>query len=142
MSFWQTKTLAEMSFGEWESLCDGCGQCCLHKLEDEDNGQIAFTNVACDLLDVPTCSCSSYVDRFKKVPGCVDLRRQDFSKVKWLPITCAYRLLNEGKPLLDWHPLITGNRDSVHQAGISVAAYAVKEAQVDDFEDHIIAWMD
>lgn len=142
MRFWETKSLAEMTHDEWESLCDNCGKCCLHKLEDEETGQIAFTRVACRLLDLSRCRCTHYAERVRLVPECIDLRQHDFAEYKWLPTTCAYRLLSQGDSLPDWHPLRSGHPDSVVTAGISVTHYALKEQDVDDLEDHIIAWLD
>ena len=142
MSFWETKNLAEMTNAEWESLCDNCGKCCLHKLEDEETGQIAFTRVACRLLDLKRCRCTHYAERVRLVPECIDLRQHDFAEYKWLPTTCAYRLLSQGDSLPDWHPLRSGDPESIVKAGISVASYALKEQDVDDLEDHIIAWLD
>lgn len=142
MSFWKTKKLTEMTTEEWESLCDNCGKCCLHKLEDEDTGQIAFTRVACRLLDLDSCRCTRYSERTCVVPECIDLQQHDFAEYKWLPASCAYRLLSDGKPLPAWHPLISGNAESVRHARISVSAYAVKEQDVDDLEDYIIDWLD
>jgi uncharacterized protein len=141
MSFWRTKSLAEMTTEEWESLCDNCGQCCLHKLEDEDTGEIAFTRVVCDLIDLKTCRCTDYTERTRRVPECLDLKQHDFSEYRWLPATCAYRLLSDGEELPTWHPLISGSKGSVRKAGMSVSAYAIKEAEVDDMEDHIIYWL-
>lgn len=141
MRFWETKTLAEMTTEQWESLCDGCGQCCLHKLEDEDTGELAFTSVCCDLIDLDTCRCTRYSERCSLVPECLDLKQHDFAEYNWLPATCAYRLLTDGKPLPEWHPLITGNPESVKQAGASISSYATKESQVDDLEDYIIEWL-
>ena len=142
MSFWLTKKLTEMSQSEWESLCDQCGQCCLHKLEDEDNGQIAFTRVACNFIDIKTCHCNCYSQRTETVSYCIDLKQHDFSEFKWLPVTCAYRLLSENQPLPQWHPLITGNTNSVREAGMTISSYAVKESEVEDMEDYIIGWLD
>lgn len=142
MNFWETKKLAEMTVGEWESLCDNCGQCCLHKLEDEDTGQIAFTSVACNLIDLDTCRCTRYSERTRLVPECLDLKQHDFAGYNWLPATCAYRLLSDGESLPAWHPLVSGNAESVKDAGASISSYAMKEADVDDLEDHIIAWLD
>lgn len=141
MRFWETKSLAEMSATEWESLCDHCGQCCLHKLEDEETGALAFTRVVCDLLDLDTCRCTRYAERCTLVPDCLDLQQHDFAAFNWLPPTCAYRLLTDGQPLPDWHPLLTGDPASVARAGMTVSAYAVKESQVEDMEDHIIGWL-
>ncbi|PKM13566.1 MAG: YcgN family cysteine cluster protein [Gammaproteobacteria bacterium HGW-Gammaproteobacteria-3] len=141
MSFWKTKKLSEMSVREWESLCDGCGKCCLNKLEDEDTGDLCWTSVACDLIDLNTCRCSRYAERTKLVPECLDLKQHDFAEFNWLPATCAYRLLTDGKDLPDWHPLVSGTADSVGDAGVSIASYALKESDVDDLEDHIIEWL-
>lgn len=139
--FWEVKSLAEMTTQEWESLCDGCGKCCLIKLEDEDSGEIAFTSVVCDLIDLDTCRCTRYSERCTLVPECIDLKQHDFAEYNWLPSTCAYRLLTDGKPLPDWHPLVSGTTESVKEVGVSISSYAVKESQVDDFEDHIIEWL-
>ena len=141
MSFWRTKSLAEMTTEEWESLCDNCGHCCLHKLADEDTGESAFTRVVCDLIDLKTCRCTDYTERTRRVPECLDLKQHDFSEYRWLPATCAYRLLSDGEDLPTWHPLISGSKGSVRKAGMSVSAYAIKEAEVDDMEDHIIYWL-
>ena len=141
MKFWEVKTLAEMSVQEWESLCDNCGKCCLHKLEDEDSGDLAFTRVVCDLIDLESCRCTRYSERCTQVPECLDLKQHDFAGYNWLPDTCAYRLLTDGESLPDWHPLVSGNPDSVREAGISVSSYAIREAEVDDMEDHIIGWL-
>lgn len=138
MKFWETKTLAQMSTAEWESLCDNCGKCCLIKLEDEDTGEIAFTSVVCDLIDLGTCRCTRYSERCELVPDCIDLKQHDFTEYKWLPTTCAYRLLTDGEPLPSWHPLISGTVETVKDAGVSVSSYAIKESQVDDLEDHVI----
>ena len=141
MSFWETKKLAEMTAEEWESLCDNCGKCCLHKLEDEDTGKIAFTSVACRLINLNTCRCTRYNERTKLVVECLDIRKLDVENFNWLPATCAYRLLNEGKKLPAWHPLITGSPASVKRAGVSISSYAVKESMAMDLEDHIIEWL-
>ncbi len=141
MSFWKIKKLAEMTSEEWESLCDGCGKCCLHKLEDEDSGKIAFTNVACKLINLNTCRCTHYNDRTRLVMQCLDLKQYDFAQYNWLPSTCAYRLLNEGKELPAWHPLLSGNTASVKRAGVSISSYAIKESDSGKLEDHIIEWL-
>lgn len=118
--FWKTKTLEEMNRQEWESLCDGCGQCCMHKLRDDDTDELFLTSVACTLLDPKTAQCSNYPGRKKKVPDCIFLTPEIIHTVDWLPETCAYKLVAEGQDLYDWHPLISGNPDTVHEAGISV----------------------
>jgi uncharacterized protein len=138
--FWELP-LAKLTPQEWEALCDGCGKCCLNKLEFEDTGEVAFTRVACRLLDGDTCQCTNYPERKKFVPECVVLTPKTLPKVAyWLPRTCAYRLLHEGKKLEDWHPLISGDPASVHKAGISVRGWTIPEYEVDedDWEDHII----
>lgn len=142
MKFWEEKKLSEMSTKEWESLCDGCGKCCLNKLEDEDTGEIHFTSVVCDLIDLDSCRCTNYQQRTTLVPECLDLKQHDFAEYNWLPATCAYRLLVDGKPLPTWHPLVSGNSETVKEAGVSVSSYAMKESQVDDLEDHIIQWLE
>ena len=141
MSFWKTKKLSEMTVQEWESLCDGCGKCCLNKLEDEDTGELYWTSVACDLIDLGTCRCTRYSERTRLVPECLDLKQHAFAEFNWLPATCAYRLLTDGEDLPDWHPLVSGNADSVHDAGVSISSYAMKESEVEDLEDHIIEWL-
>ena len=141
MSFWETKKLAEMTAEEWESLCDNCGKCCLHKLEDEDTGKIAFTSVACRLINLNTCRCTRYNERTKLVVECLDIRKLDVEKYNWLPATCAYRLLDEGNELPAWHPLLSGSPASVKRAGVSISSYAIKESMAMDLEDHIIEWL-
>ncbi len=142
MNFWETKKLSEMTTQEWESVCDGCGKCCLNKLEDEDSGEIFFTSVVCNLIDLDSCRCTRYSERTTLVPECLDLKQHDFSEYNWLPSTCAYRLLSDGKQLPTWHPLISGSGESVKEAGVSICSYAMKESEVNDLEDHIIKWLD
>ncbi|PPD35540.1 MAG: hypothetical protein CTY19_00360 [Methylomonas sp.] len=141
MRFWESKTLAEMTTTEWESLCDRCGNCCLVKLEDEETGEIAVTRVVCKLMDIDSCLCTDYQNRCSLVADCIDLRQHEFAEYRWLPATCAYRLLAEGKPLPNWHPLLTGTPDSVKHAGISIHGFAIKESTWVDPEDHIIEWL-
>jgi uncharacterized cysteine cluster protein YcgN (CxxCxxCC family) len=142
MSFWKNKKLAEMTTEEWESLCDNCGKCCLHKLEDEDTGKIVFTNVACKLINLNTCRCTRYSERTRLVAECLDLKQFDFAQYNWLPSTCAYRLLNDGKELPAWHPLLSGSTASVKRAGVSISSYAIKKSAAMNLEDHIIEWLD
>jgi uncharacterized cysteine cluster protein YcgN (CxxCxxCC family) len=141
-AFWREKTMAEMSREEWESLCDGCGRCCLLKLEEPDDNSILFTDVACKLLDCHSCRCGDYANRKAKVPDCVILEPATVADLNFMPSTCAYRLLAEGKDLPDWHPLVSGDPDSVHRAGISVQDKVYPEAAVpdEDLEDHIVTW--
>lgn len=141
--FWQSKSLSEMSAQEWESLCDGCGKCCLNKLEDEDTGDIYYTDVACRYLDAETCRCSDYANRQENVPTCLTLTPAKLQDYQYLPQTCAYRLLAAGKPLYAWHPLISGGANSIHEAGMSVAHRTVSEVVVDEqaLEEHIIHWV-
>jgi len=141
--FWQRKPLLELTSAEWEALCDGCGRCCLHKLEDEDTGELYFTNVACRLLDLKTCRCREYARRVELIPDCLMLSPSNLELFKQLPSTCAYRLLAEGQPLPDWHPLVTGDVDSVHSAGISVRGKVVSEAYIhpEQLPEHMISWV-
>lgn len=120
MGFWEEKTLAQLTPEEWESLCDGCGKCCLIGLEDEDSGQIYLTDVACRLFDGASCRCRDYANRKAEVPDCVQLTPQNVPELGWLPKTCAYRLVSENKPLKSWHPLVSGDPESVHTANASV----------------------
>lgn len=142
LPFWKRKSLLEMTVQEWESLCDGCGQCCLHKLEDEDTGQIAITNVACRLMDLNSCRCTRYAERNRLVPDCVVLTKQNVGRLHWMPGTCAYRLLSEGQDLAWWHPLVSGDPETVHQAKISVRSRAISEREAGDLEDHVVAILD
>lgn len=132
--------MAELNQSEWEALCDGCGKCCLNKLED-DEGTVALTRIACRLLDNETCLCSNYANRHSYVPECIVLTPRTIAdNLYWLPMTCAYRLVYEGRPLFDWHPLISGDPASVHAAGVSVRGMTIPEMNVDedDWDDHII----
>jgi len=141
-NFWETKTLEQMSPEEWELLCDGCGKCCLHKLQDDKTDDIYYTSVACDYLNLTNCLCKDYVNRKSLVPECIVLSKDNMKQFTWLPSTCAYRVLAEGGKLSDWHPLISSRDDSVHQAGVSVRSYAVAESEIEvkDFEDYIVQW--
>lgn len=138
--FWKSKTLHEMNREEWESLCDGCGRCCLQKLEDEDTGNVFYTDVVCRYFDEEKCSCTVYKDRHKHVPACIWLQPDDLSEIDWLPSTCAYKLVYDGNDLPEWHPLISGTKDTVHAAQISIKNKVISELQVpeEEWEDHII----
>lgn len=131
-----------MTDAQWESLCDGCARCCLNKLEDWDSGAIVWTNVACALLDGQSCRCRDYDNRQKTVPDCIQLTPKNIDELSWLPPTCAYRLLSEGQELYWWHPLVSGDRDTVHHAGISVRGRTVSEKGMapEDLEDYIVDW--
>lgn len=136
--FWRRKPLEEMSRAEWESLCDGCGRCCLNKLEYENTGAIAWTDVACRLFDDSTCRCTDYPHRSERIPDCETLTPEKVRTLTWLPPTCAYRLRAENRALPDWHPLRTGDPDSTRRAGMSVRGWAVPERRARRLEDHII----
>ena len=140
--FWKTKNMAEMSRTEWESLCDSCGKCCCIRLEDEDTGQIYITDVACKLFNPQTCRCSDYANRSKLVPDCVTLSPVNVSQLHWMPQTCAYRLISEGKDLPEYHHLVSGSRDTIHQVGMSVQEAVTSEILVKDDEIHtrIVIW--
>ena len=133
--FWRTKSLDQMTAGEWESLCDGCGLCCLIRFEDEETGEVIPTRVACKLLDQHLCQCKDYVNRKAHVPDCIKLTPWNIEALAWMPPSCAYRRLHEGRDLPDWHPLITGDPDSVHKAGVSIRDQTVSEDSLADPED-------
>lgn len=136
--FWEEKPLEALDRAEWESLCDGCGKCCIHKLEDDETGELYPTNVACKLLDRHSGRCSDYRHRRAYVPECVRLTPKLLRELDWLPESCAYRLRAEGKPLYDWHPLISGDPESVHRAGQSVRGWTISEIDAGDLESHIV----
>ena len=138
--FWQTKTLDEMTQEEWESLCDGCGRCCLHKLRDEETQALSFTNVACRLLDTATCRCSDYANRFTKVPDCIQLTPEILREVDWLPPSCAYRRIEEGRGLPTWHPLRSGTGSTVVTSGASACGRIISERDAGMLEDHVADW--
>jgi uncharacterized cysteine cluster protein YcgN (CxxCxxCC family) len=136
--FWEEKSLGQLDRGEWEALCDGCGKCCLHKLEDEETGDIFPTNVACRLLNRKSAQCSDYKNRKRFVPDCVQLTPAKLDELEWLPTTCAYRLVADGEPLPAWHHLISGSRETVHEAGMSVRGWTVSEDEAGELEYHIV----
>lgn len=142
--FWESLTLAEMTEAQWEALCDGCGKCCLVKLRDEDTDALAFTNLACRLLDCESCRCTDYPNRLSRVSDCVKLSQANLPMIDFMPPSCAYRRLQEGRGLPDWHPLISGMPDSVHQAGRSVRGRVVPETQITeadvDWAAYIVDW--
>jgi len=139
--FWQVKKLSELSQREWESLCDGCGKCCLHKLQDEETEALVFTSISCQYLDTDNCQCRVYSRRKEYVPDCLHLNASSLEGVhQWLPTTCAYRLLNEGKSLPSWHPLVCGDAQTIHLQHISVRDKVISEEKVseDDWQDYVI----
>lgn len=142
--FWEHKSLDEMTADEWEALCDGCGRCCLHKLEDEDSGEVFFTSISCRLLDTYQCRCSKYPQRLQYVPDCIVLSPDQLAGSSALPSSCAYRRLAEGRCLPSWHPLLSGNTESVHESGMSVRERVISETLVEEenLEDYLLEWPD
>lgn len=142
--FWEKKTLSELNQSEWEALCDGCGICCLIKLEHEHSGEVFHTRVACKLLDRESCQCTDYPGRMALVDDCIQLTPQLINEISWLPKTCAYRRVLEHKPLPEWHYLISGDREAVHRAGVSVRGKTFSEENIhdDELEEHIIHWVE
>ena len=142
--FWRHKSLSELSHAEWEALCDRCGRCCLHKLEDEEDGQVYYTAIACKLLDVQTGQCRDYAHRHQYVPDCTDLSLDRISQFHWLPRSCAYRRLAEGHELADWHPLCSGTQGTVAAADIAIAGKVLSEDAVasDELQEYVIYWFD
>lgn len=141
-NFWEKKTLSQMSQNEWESLCDGCGKCCLNKIIDDETEELHFTNVACHLLHTKTCQCRKYEKRLKLVPDCVKVSLDDIDQFHWLPASCAYKLLAEEKPIPEWHPLITGSQSKMHQGGHSIRGKIISETQIapENLADYIAIW--
>lgn len=144
MTFWQEKSLTEMTTAQWESLCDGCARCCTVKLEDDDTGEVHHTSLVCDLLDLDSCRCTRYPQRHELVPDCIEFDADLAAALSWLPDTCAYRRLAEGRGLPDWHPLVTGRPESVHEAGISVRGRVLHVSSVHEDEqmEHIVRWVE
>ncbi|HDK38626.1 MAG TPA: YcgN family cysteine cluster protein [Thiolapillus brandeum] len=139
--YWKHKSLAEMDAGEWEALCDGCAKCCLHRLEDEDTREIYFTNVHCRLLDTETSRCSDYTNRSTRVSDCITITLKELEDPYWLPSTCAYRLLAEGKPLPNWHPLVSGDSGTVFRSGNGIEGRTICEDDADRLDHHLIDWI-
>ncbi len=139
--FWENLPLGKLNETEWEALCDGCGLCCLVKLEDEDTQQIYFTNLVCSLLDGEACRCSDYENRHLKMQDCRPITMQTLNEIEWLPSSCAYRLREEGKPLFAWHPLVSGDKDTVHKEKISTRGWTLSEkgVPIDDYEDYLVS---
>jgi len=144
MSWWNELSLEQLDEAQWEALCDGCAKCCLHKLEDEQTGEIYFTKVRCQYLLESTCSCSCYSQRKLKVPNCIDLKEWDLSELNFLPATCSYRLRSLGQPLPEWHYLETGDKNSVHKAGVSIRGRSISDefAHPEGYDEHIITWIE
>ena len=142
--WWQAKPLAELSAAEWEALCDGCAKCGLHKLEDEDSGEVYYTRVHCRYLDERACRCKEYDKRLQLVPNCIRLCPDEIDNLDWLPTTCAYRLRANQQALPDWHPLVSGDSNSVHEAGISVRGRTISDEYVhpDGYDEHIVHWVE
>lgn len=140
LPFWKTKSLEELNREEWESLCDGCAQCCIIKFEDEDSGRVYHTNVVCELLEIYHCRCTRYAERSVLVPTCLTLTPEMIPELKWMPATCAYRLLSEGKDLPLWHPLVSGDPKTVHKSGISVRGKVVsaRDVEDDDLPEYVV----
>lgn len=136
--FWEDRPLEALDRAQWEALCDGCGKCCIHKLEDEETGELLPTNVACRLLDRRTGRCTDYRHRRALVPECVRLTPASLARIDWLPSTCAYRLRADGKPLPEWHYLVCGDPEEVHRAGMSVRGWTVSEVEAGDLEHHLV----
>lgn len=142
--WWNSLPLEALDRAQWEALCDGCAKCCLHKLEDEDSGEVYYTKVRCRYLDEDSCRCSDYARRSVLVPNCIHLTVENSAEFDWLPTTCAYRLRAHGESLPEWHPLVTGDRDSVHRAGVSIRGRAISDEYVhpDGYDEHIITWVE
>jgi len=140
LPFWKTTPLDKMNPEQWESLCDGCAKCCLHKLQDEETDIVYYTDVACRLLDVQTCRCSDYANRLSQVAECLVIDRHSVEQYYYLPSTCAYRLVAEGKDLPDWHVLQSGSRQSVHSSGISIRGRAINDSETVDLQEHLVDW--
>lgn len=143
-AFWKAKSMQKFSSSEWESICDGCGRCCLQKLEDEDSGEVYYTDVVCRYFDEAKCQCTEYDKRSVLVPRCVKLNYEDIERFHWLPSTCSYKVLHDTGELPKWHPLVTGDSDSVHKAGISIRGKVISETDIDEelWEEQVINWVE
>tara|TARA_X000001036_G_C20056713_1_gene553267 strand:+ start:72 stop:530 length:459 start_codon:yes stop_codon:yes gene_type:complete len=139
-NFWKSKTLKQMTNDEWESLCDGCGKCCLHKLEDIDTGEISVSNVSCMYLDLKTCGCMDYKHRHKNVKDCIKLTPETIDKINWLPNTCSYKLVLNNDDLPDWHHLVSGDKNTIHERGMSVKNFSISEKDISDVNEYILDW--
>jgi uncharacterized cysteine cluster protein YcgN (CxxCxxCC family) len=138
--FWKKRSLNRLTKNEWEALCDGCAKCCLHRLEDEESGEVYISNIVCRYLNEEECRCSDYENRSVNVPDCVSVTPELLQDPYWLPSTCAYRLLAEGKELPDWHPLVSGTQESVETSGNSIKGRVICETEADDPEFHLVQW--
>jgi uncharacterized cysteine cluster protein YcgN (CxxCxxCC family) len=141
---WWNKPLDQLTRAQWEALCDGCAKCCLHKLEDEDSGEVFYTKIRCRYLDEQSCRCTDYANRSVLVPHCIALDEGSIADQHWLPSTCAYRLRAAGEPLPAWHPLVSGRAESVHEAGVSIRGRAISDEYVhpDGYDEHIVHWVE
>lgn len=142
--WWNQLALDELNPEQWEALCDGCAKCCLHKLEDEDSGEVFYTRIRCQYLVEETCQCSDYPRRSVMVPHCIRLEQGSVAELDWLPSTCAYRLRAHGEPLPEWHYLVSGSRETVHEAGVSIRGRAISDEYVhpDGYDEHIVTWIE
>lgn len=138
--WWEEKRLSALSSSEWESLCDHCGKCCLLKLEDEDTGDVYYTDVACSLVDAKSCHCSNYLEREALVPDCLKLTPDNLEQIAWMPLSCSYRRIMEGRGLPEWHHLVCGSKDEIHHQGFSIRGRYIDENEVKDVEEHIVEW--
>ncbi|CAA6801662.1 MAG: conserved protein of unknown function; putative YcgN protein [uncultured Thiotrichaceae bacterium] len=138
--WWEEKRLSALSREEWESLCDHCGKCCLLKLEDEDTGDVYYTDVACSLVDAKSCHCGNYSERETLVPDCLKLTPDNLEQLAWMPLSCAYRRIMEGRGLPEWHHLVCGSKDEIHRQGLSIKGRYVDENEVRDIQEHIVEW--
>ncbi len=139
-AWWESKLLTEMTREEWEQICDHCAKCCLHKLEDEDDGTVYYTNVACSLLNSQTCECTDYQNRRTLVPDCLQLTPENLDQIQWMPPSCSYRTLKEGRKLAEWHHLVSGDKNTIHAVGKSIKGRYIDEKQVDDLQEHVVEW--